>query len=68
MQNIHAQRQLGVLDDSFWYTYSRIICQIYDPPGVRATWADHSGVLDPGFVSFVESCDAQVSETAATDQ
>jgi len=57
MQNIYAQQQLGVLDESFWYTYSRIICEIYSPPGARATWSDHSGVLDPDFVKFVESCD-----------
>lgn len=56
MQNIYAQRQLGVLDDSFWYTYSRIICGIYVPPGVRDTWPDHSSVLAPDFVEFVESC------------
>ena len=56
MQNIYAQQQLGVLDESFWGTYSKIICDIYFPPGVRATWSDHSGVLDPGFVKFVETC------------
>ena len=56
MQNIYAQQQLGVLDEGFWYTYSRIICDIYSPPGVRATWSDHSGVLAPDFVQFVESC------------
>jgi hypothetical protein len=56
MQNIYAQQKLGVLDEGFWYTYSRIICDIYSPPGVRATWSDHSGVLDPDFVKFVESC------------
>lgn len=57
MQNIYAQQQIGVLDEGFWYTYSRIICDIYAPPGVRSTWSDHSGVLDPDFVKFVESCD-----------
>jgi hypothetical protein len=56
MQNIYAQQQLGVLDEGFWYTYSRIICSIYATHGVRATWSDHSGVLDPNFVKFVESC------------
>lgn len=56
MQNIYAQQQLGVLDNSFWYTYSKIICEIYSPPGVRATWPAHSAVLDPDFVEFVESC------------
>jgi len=56
MQNIYAQQQLGVLDERFWYTYSRIICDIYSPSGVRATWSDHSDVLDPDFVTFVESC------------
>ena len=56
MQNIYAQQQLGVLDEGFWYTYSRIICDIYALPGVRATWSDHSGVLDPDFVKFVEYC------------
>lgn len=56
MQNIYAQQQLGVLDERFWYTYSRIICDIYAPPGMRATWPDHSSVLDPDFVTFVESC------------
>jgi hypothetical protein len=57
MQNIYAQHQLGVLDEGFWYTYSRIICLVYSPPGMRATWSDHSGVLDPDFVRFVEACD-----------
>ena len=56
MQNIHAQQQLGVLDEGFWYTYSRIICDIYAEPGIRATWPDHSHVLSPDFVEFVESC------------
>lgn len=56
MQNIYAQQRLGVLDEGFWYTYSRIICDIYVPPGVRATWSNHSSVLDPDFVKFVESC------------
>jgi hypothetical protein len=56
MQNIYSQQQLGVLHESFWYTYSKIICDIYAPPGVRATWPDHSSVLDPGFVEFVEAC------------
>ncbi|MBT8433010.1 MAG: hypothetical protein KJN95_00020 [Gammaproteobacteria bacterium] len=56
MQNIHAQQQLGVLDDSFWYTYSKIICEIYDIPGARAIWPSHADVLDPEFVEFVESC------------
>ena len=56
MQNIYAQQQLGVLDEGFWYTYSRIICAVYSPPGVRATWSDHSDVLAPDFVEFVESC------------
>ena len=56
MQNIYAQQQLGVLHESFWYTYSKITCEIYAPPGVRVTWSDHSDVLDPGFVNFVESC------------
>lgn len=57
MQNIHAQQELGVLDDGFWYTYSRIICGVYALPGVRATWSDHANVLAPDFVEFVESCD-----------
>ena len=57
MQNIYAQQQLGVLDESFWYTFSRIICDLHDPPGVRANWPDHARVLDPEFVEFVESCD-----------
>ncbi len=56
MQNIYAQKQLGVLDEAFWATYARIICDVYEPPGVRATWPDHSRVLDPSFVEFVESC------------
>jgi len=62
MQNIYAQYQLGVLDEGFWYTYSRIICNIYAPAGVRATWSDHSNVLDPNFVRFVESCAEPVNK------
>ena len=56
MQNIYAQQKLGVLDASFWGTYLKIICDIYTPPGIRATWTDHTGVLDPDFIKFVESC------------
>ena len=56
-QNIYAQQQLGVLDERFWYTFSRIICDVYDPPGVRATWDFHKAVLHPDFVAFVEACD-----------
>ena len=56
MQNIYAQQQLGVLDDSFWYTYSKVICEIYVLPGAHAIWPDHSKVLAPEFVEFVESC------------
>ena len=56
MQNIYAQQQLGVLDVSFWGTYSRIICELFSTSGIRATWSDHTRVLDTEFVSFVESC------------
>ena len=28
MQNIFAQRQIGVLEDSFWSMYAKIICEI----------------------------------------
>jgi len=56
MQNIHAQQKLGVLDASFWFTYSKIICEIYAIPGARAIWPSHADVLDPDFVEFVESC------------
>lgn len=56
MQNIYAQNQLGVLDDSFWSMYAKIICEIYAFEGVKATWSGNKPVLDAGFVSFVESC------------
>ena len=57
MQNIWAQQQLGVLDPTFWGTFSQIICEVYAPAGVRETWDFHNRVLDPEFVEFVESCD-----------
>lgn len=56
MQNIYAQNQLGVLDDTFWSMYAKIICEIYSFEGVKATWAINKSVLDEGFVSFVENC------------
>ena len=56
MQKIFAQHQLGVLEDSFWSTYAKIICEIYASPGVRATWPWNKEVLDSGFVEFVENC------------
>ena len=62
-QNIWAQQRLGVLDPTFWGTYSKIICSIYAPPGVQETWDFHAAVLDPEFVEFVESCDRQARKS-----
>ena len=56
MQNIFAQRRIGVLEDSFWIMYSRIICEIYKTPGVRTTWPVNKAVLETEFAEFVESC------------
>ena len=56
-QNIFFQRRLDVLEAGIWDTYAKVLCTDYGTlPGVRATWPDHSSVLDPTFVSFVESC------------
>lgn len=56
MQNIFVQRQIGVLEDSFWTMYARIICEISASPGAAATWEGNKAVLDTDFVAFVESC------------
>ncbi len=56
MQNIYAQNQLGVLDDSFWSTYAKIICEIYASEGAKNTWPGNKAVLDKDFISFVEGC------------
>ena len=56
MQNIYAQRQIGVLEDSFWSMYSKIICEIYASPGVKSTWPGNRVVLDDEFVAIVENC------------
>ena len=56
MQNIFAQRQLGVLDDIFWDSYSKIICGLYTTPGINKDWPKHAGDLNDEFVQFVESC------------
>ena len=56
MQNIFVQRQIGVLEDSFWTMYARIICEIQAAPGAQATWDNNKAVLDARFVAFVESC------------
>ena len=56
MQNIYTQHELGVLDERFWFTYSRITCDIYFTRGAQETWSRHSRVLHPDFVDFVESC------------
>jgi len=55
-QNVFVQRRLGVLDEGIWSTYARVICIDLEEPGIRETWPDHSVVLDPDFVEFVESC------------
>ena len=55
-QNVYLQYQLGVLGPELWSTYSRVICIDIGKPGIRATWADHSVVLDPPFVAVVEAC------------
>ena len=60
MQNIFAQRQIGVLEDSFWSMYAKIICEIYGSAGVKATWPANKAVLDADFVSYVESCAQRV--------
>jgi hypothetical protein len=55
-QNVYLQYQLGVLAEEVWGTYSRIICTDISRHGLRATWGDHSAILDPEFVAVVESC------------
>ncbi len=56
-QNVFFQRRLGVLEVGIWNTYAKVVCTDYGTlPGVRATWPDHSSVLDSTFVAFVESC------------
>ena len=55
-QNNYFQRDFGVLNASVWDTYARVVCRDIGVPGIRATWHDHSVVLDPKFVAFVESC------------
>ena len=55
-QNNYFQRDIGVLSAGVWDTYARIVCRDIGEPGIRATWHDHSVVLDPKFVAFVESC------------
>ena len=55
-QNIFFQHRIGVLADSVWGTYARIICQDIKTQGIRASWPNHANVLDPTFVEFVEAC------------
>jgi len=55
-QNVYFQRDLGTVGADLWGTYQRIICSQFTRPGVRATWADHASVLDPGFVDAAEAC------------
>ena len=59
MQNTFFQRRLGVLDGGAWDTYARTICIDMRTPGIRATWPSHSLVLDPEFVTFVETCPSE---------
>ena len=55
-QNVHTQRDFGVLNAGIWDTYARIICVDIGVPGIRATWQDHAEVLGAKFVEYVESC------------
>ena len=55
-QNVYLQRNLEVVGDELWETYLRIICAEFQNPGVRATWKDHSSVLNPDFVAAAEAC------------
>jgi len=55
-QNIFYQHRFGVLADSVWGTYARVICQDIKTQGIRANWPNHANVLDPVFVEFVEAC------------
>lgn len=55
-QNNHFQRRLGVIDDDVWGVFERIICFQTSKSGVRATWPDHTNVLDAAFIAIVEQC------------
>ena len=58
-QNVYLQTLSGALDAEIWDTYEKIICfDITNAnwPGIRATWPEHAGVLNPEFVDLVESC------------
>ncbi len=57
-QNAYFQKGLGVLDGAAWGMYARIVCADMQSRGVRATWKQHSAILDPGFVAVVEACPA----------
>ncbi|MDX1577132.1 MAG: hypothetical protein R3266_01555 [Gemmatimonadota bacterium] len=56
MQNAYFQNELDVIDPRVWEGYGRIVCAMWSNPGIRATWPAHRGVLDSGFVAFVEAC------------
>lgn len=58
MQNVYLQNELDVIDARIWRGYSRIICEVWSFPGVRANWVNHRYALDPGFVAVVEECPA----------
>ena len=56
-QNVFFQLELGTIQPNVWAGYYRIICDDFTyRPGLRSTWDEHADVLDPGFVSVVESC------------
>ena len=55
-QGIWVQRELGVVDDDLWRAYQVIICGTNKSAGNRQEWPNHTAILDPRFVDWVEKC------------
>ena len=53
-QNWYYQSREGVLDDQFWSSYSAIVTDIYQTPGIRQFWERRGHYYSKEFRSYVE--------------
>ena len=53
-QNWYYQSQQGVLDEQFWSSYSNIVTDIYQTPGVRQFWERRGHYYSKEFRSYLE--------------
>ncbi len=54
-QNWYYQSQQGVLDEQFWSSYSAILTDIYQTPGIRQFWERRGHYYSKDFRTYLDT-------------